>query len=201
VRLINEEGYRFLGQFAVDEAGAAKWNQTNRLTQDVATFLTGDISNLERKRDLNEQLGTADVFFAAMDVIPFAVSLKLLRIGKLASAEGKELTVASRTRLLAPDLIPKSTLLRKAGKYGVMAATAFVVVTHPALINSLLSEVADLLGFPAWLLQGAFWFVLIFAAAYPLLWVLKIAAKAILFALSLIEAPRGKHSAPTQVRA
>jgi hypothetical protein len=195
VRLINDEGYQFLGQFVVDQTGAAKWNQTNRLTQDVAALVTGDLGKLESKRDLNEQIGAADVFFAAMDVIPFAVSLKLLRIGKLASAEGKELTVATRTRLLAPDLIPKSTLLRKAGKYGVMAATTFVIIRHPTLINSLLSEAASLLGFPAWLLQWVFWFVLIFAATYPFLWILKNTAKAILFALSLIEVPRTGLSA------
>jgi hypothetical protein len=187
VQFIKDEGHTFLAQFAVDPTGAAKWNQTNRLTHGIVSFFTGGISNLERKHDLNEELGGADVFFAAMDIVPIAVSLRLLKAGKLASAGGKELSVASRTRLLAPRLIPKGAFFRKLGKYGVTAATALVVITHPSLINSLLAEAASLLGFPAWLVQGVFWFVLVFVATYPVLWLTKRVAQAVLFTLSLME--------------
>jgi hypothetical protein len=199
VQFIKDEGHQFLGQFVVDQTGTAKWNQTNRVTEGVASFFTGGISNLERKRDLNEELGGADVFFAAIDVIPFAVSLRLLKAGKLASAGGKELSVASRTRILAPRLIPKGEFFWKLGKYGAAAATAYVVIKHPGLINSLLAETASLLGLPAWLVQGGFWFVLVFLALYPFLWLLKNMAPAILFALSLMERARGTRSAGLQV--
>jgi hypothetical protein len=187
VQFIKDEGHTFLAQFVVDPTGAAKWNQTNRLTQGIASFFTGGISNLERKHDLKEELRGADVFFAAMDIVPIAVSLRVLKAGKLASAGSKELSVASRTRLLAPRFIPKGAFFRKLGKYGVTAATALVVITHPSLINSLLAESASLLGFPAWLVQGVFWFLLVFVATYPVLWLTKKAAQAILFTLSLAE--------------
>ena len=62
-----------------------------------------------------------------------------------------------------------------------------MVITHPSLINSLLSEAASLLGFPAWLFQCVFWFLLVFIATYPVLWLVKKAAQAILFALSLMD--------------
>jgi hypothetical protein len=61
------------------------------------------------------------------------------------------------------------------------------VIAHPSLINSLLAEAASLLGFPPWLVQGVFWFLLVFVATYPALWLTKRVAQAVLFTLSLME--------------
>jgi hypothetical protein len=194
VQFIKEEGHQFLGQFAVTKDGVAKWNLTDRVAQGVIKFLTGGMSKLERKVDLNQDVEASDVFFAAVDVIPFVVAAKLLRVGKVATAGGKELSVAGRTRILAPRLIPKSPLFAKLGKYSVIAATAYVVVTNPGLINSLLAELAGMLGVPPWLFQGLFWFVVIFIVTYPFRWILKLAARTILSALSLLNPPRSQRS-------
>lgn len=193
VQFIKKEGHQFLGQFAVTKDGVAKWNQTDRVSQGVVQLLSGGISTLERKRDLNENIEAADVFFAAVDVIPFVVAAKILRAGKVATAGGKELSVAGRTRILAPRLIPKSRLFTKLGKYSVIAATAYVLVTNPGLINSLLAELADMLGVPPWLSQGLFWFVVIFIATYPFRWILKLVAGSIFSALSFLSPSRSKH--------
>lgn len=198
VQFIKDEGHQFLGQFVVDRTGTAKWNQTKRVTQAMTTLFTGGISNLEGKHDLSEDIEAADVFFAAIDVIPFVVSLKLLQAGKLASAGGREVSIASRTRILAPRLIPKSEFLSKLGKYGAGVATAYVIIKHPSLINSLLAEAASLLGVPAWLMQGIFWFVLIFLATYPFRWALKLMARAILSILSFLETSRPSRSLASQ---
>lgn len=190
MQFIKAEGHQFLGQFDVDSAGVAKRNQTNRVANGIASFFTHGVSTLERKFNLNEEVEAKDVFFAAVDVVPFIVSLRLLRVGKVASAGGEELSIASRTRVLAPRLIPKSEFFWKLGKYSAAAATAYVVIKHPSLINSLLAEAAAVLGLPIWLVKGGFWFVLVFLASYPFLWLLKSMAQAILFALSLMETSR-----------
>ena len=194
VQFIKDEGHQFLGQFVVNGTGTAKWNQTNRVTQVITSFLTSGISNLEKKHDLNETVEAADVFFAAIDVIPFAVTMKLLKTGKLASAGGKEVSIASRTRIMAPRLISKGGIFFKLGKYGAVVATAYVIIKHPSLINSLLAEAASLLGLPPWLMQGAFWFILIFLATYPFRWVLKLLARGALAALSLLETSRSPRT-------
>jgi hypothetical protein len=194
VNFIKNDGYSFLGQFEVDADNTAKWNQTNRVTDGLTSFLTGGVSNLERKYDLHDEITITDVFFAGVDVVPFVASLKLLKAGKLAASSGKELSLVSRTRVFASRLIPKSELFQKLEKYGAVAATAYIVVTHPGLINSVLAEVAALMGLNPLLFQFAVWFLIVAVALYPFLWLLKAAARFILFSLSWIEWSRKKRA-------
>ena len=49
VHFILEEGYDFLGQFAVDPDGNADWVQTERVTEGVANLFLGGIRGLEAK--------------------------------------------------------------------------------------------------------------------------------------------------------
>jgi len=187
INAINSDGHKFLGQFALDTANVAHWNQVDRTAASVAGFLTGGLSNLERKYELDQKIGGSDVFFAAIDVIPFVVAVKLLRTGKVVTATGKELSFASKTRVFGARLIPKNSMLVSMGKYGVVLATGYVLLTNPALLNSFFAEFAKLMGWNPMLVQFLGWFLLISIALYPFFWVLKIAANVILIGFSWLD--------------
>lgn len=195
INAINSDGHKFLGQFALDTANVAHWNQVDRTAASVAGFLTGGLSNLERKYELDQKIGGSDVFFAAIDVIPFVVAAKLLRSGKVVAATGKELSFASKTRVFGARLIPKNSMLVSMGKYGVVLATGYVLFTNPALLNSFFAEFAKLMGWNPMLVQFLGWFLLISIALYPFFWVLKIAANVILIGFSWLDKSIRKTSA------
>ena len=164
INSIKNDGHKFLGQFALDATNVA-----------------------QRKYELDEKIGGSDVFFAAIDVIPFVAAVKLLKAGKVVAATGKELSLVSKTRLFAARLIPKSPLLKAMGKYGVMLATGYVVLTHPALLNSVFAELAELLGLNPVLVQFLGWFLLITVALYPFSWLLKSMARIVIVGFSWLE--------------
>lgn len=199
INSINSEGHKFLSQFSLDAANVAHWNQVDRTVTTVASFLTGGLSNLERKYELDEAIGGKDVFFAAIDVIPFVGAVKLLKAGKVVAATGKELSFVSKTRVFAAQLIPKNPLLVSMGKFGVVLATGYVVLTHPALLNSVFAEIAKLMGMNPLLVQFFGWFLLISIALYPFFRVLKIAAKLILIGLSWLD--KSMKKIPTRAHA
>jgi hypothetical protein len=115
--------------------------------------------------------------------------VKLLRVGKVASATGKELSVLSKTRVFAARLLPRNATLLKMGKFGAVLATGYVVLKHPGLLTSLFGELAKLMGLPPFLVQFAGWFLLISIVLYPFLGLLKIAANAIWLGLSWLTRP------------
>jgi len=184
IHAISREGHKFLGQFALDAANVAHWNQVDRLGANVTNFLTGGLSNLERKYELDEKIGGSDVFFAVVDVVPFVAAVKLLKAGKVVTATGKELSLVSKTRVFAARLIPKNPLLLKMGKYGVVLATGYVVLTHPSLLNNVFAAIAKWMGLNTVLVQFIGWFFLITVVLYPFLWLLKIPVNLMLLGLS-----------------
>lgn len=193
INFVRGEGHQFLGQFDVDIQGQAHWNQTNRVVIGVSSFFTSGISNLERKYDLHDEVKINDVFFAGIDVIPMVAALKLLQAGKMVAASGKELSLVSRTRIYGAKLIPKSGVFLRLGKYAAIAATVYIVASHPSLINSLFEEAAKLLGLDPWLVQFVGWAILITLLLYPFSWVLMILARVVLLGLSWLERPRVKN--------
>jgi len=184
IGFVRNEGHQFLAQFDVDAAGEPKWNQTNRVVTDVSSFFSSGIANLEMKYDLHDEVKIDDVFFAAIDVVPLVASLKLLKAGKVATASGNELSLVSRTRIFAPKLIPKGGIFLRFGKYAAIAATAYVVVTHPSLLNSLFLEVANLAGLNPLVVQFLGWAVIIAIALYPFTWFLTGFARLVLWCAS-----------------
>ena len=187
VQSIKNDGYQFLGQFDVDAKKTAHWNQTNRITGGVASFLTSGVSNIERKYELDEDIKIKDAFFATVDVIPFVAGLKFLKAGKLVAKSGKELGLISETKIFASRLVPKNVIFQKLGKYGVLAATGYVVLTHPGLLNSIFASAAKLMGMNPLVIQFIGWFLLISLVLYPFSWLLKILSGSILFFLSWVE--------------
>ena len=189
ISFISNEGHKFLGQFVLDSNKNAQWITVDRISGGVVSLLAGGLSNLEAKSRSDEELEKSDYFFAAIDVIPFVAAVKLIKAGKVVAASGKELSVASKTRLFAARMIPKNQALLKLGKYGVIAATGYIIATHPSLLNSVFSAIAEAFGLDPRLVQFAGWFLLISFALYPFFWVLRLSSGFLLFCLSWLQLP------------
>ena len=187
VNFIKNEGHDFLGQFSVRAGEKARWNQTDRIVKASTSFFVSGIRNLEAKHDLGEDITTADVFWAGLDVAMVAVPAKLLVSGKAVARSGQELNLATRTRLFAPRLLSKGQMFRKFGAYGAAAATIYVIATHPSLLNSVFAEVANLIGVSPWIVQAAGWSVVIAFLLYVFSWLLIPIAKFLLFLLRRLE--------------
>jgi len=150
-------------------------------------FFTSGVRNLETKVDLGQELTGADAFWAGLDVALVAVPAKILLSGKAVARSGQELKLASRTRLVAPRLLPQGELLRKLGAFGVAAATLYVVARHPSLLNSVLAELAELAGISPWIVQAAGWSVVIGFLIYIFSWLLVPLGKLMVFLLRRFE--------------
>jgi hypothetical protein len=193
VNFIKQEGHDFLGQFLVNkEGGKVKWLQTVRFLEAITSFFSSGMRTIEVKTDLGENITTADAFWAGVDIAILSVPLKLFKGGKAVGRSGEELNITTRTRLFAPRLLSKGKIFQKMGKYSAVVATLYIVATHPSLINSLLREMAELLGLSPWLVQVVGWFLIIAFILYPFLWLLKAIARFILFGFSWLEQSWGK---------
>lgn len=201
VNLIRQEGHDLLGQFVINKDNEVKRIQIQRLLHAITSLFTSGLRNLETKYELGD-ITKSDWFWAGVDVAVVATPIKLLRGGKAIARSGEELSLTTRTKVFAPRLVSKAKIFQKMGKYGVAAATVYIVVTHPSLINSVLGEIAKLLGLPPWLGQFVGWYLIIVLVLYPLSWILKPLARFILFGLSWLEQSRKKtipKIAPTPV--
>ena len=190
VNFIKHEGHDFLGQFSVHPDGKARWNQTDRIVKASTAFFTSGVRNLETKIDLGQDLTGADAFWAGLDVALIAVPAKILMSGKAVARSGQGLNLATRTRLAAPRLLPRGEFFRKLGAYGAAAATVYVVATNPSLLNSVLAEIANLVGISPWIVQAAGWTLVIAFLIYVLSWVLVPMVKLILLLLRTIQLAR-----------
>ena len=187
VNFIKDEGHDFLGQFSMNPDGKARWNQTNRVVKATTAFFTSGVRNLETKVDIGEYPTGVDVFWAGLDVALVAMPAKFLMSGKAVARSGQELTLATRTRLVAPRLLPKSEFFRKLGTYGAAAATLYVIARHPSLLNSVFAELANLIGISPWIVQAAGWSVVMAFLIYVFSWLLIPMAKFMLFLLRRLE--------------
>lgn len=193
VNFIKNEGHDLLGQFVVDKDKKVKWNQTARISKGLTSFFTSGIRNIETKKDLGDDITISDVFWAGVDVAVLAAPVKLLGAGgKAVGRTGEELNLTTRTKVFAPRLLSEGKFFRKMGKYGAAAATTYIIISHPSLINSVFAEIAKLLGLNPWLVQLAGWSLIIFLVLYPFSWLLKPLARFVLFGLSWIERSRKK---------
>jgi hypothetical protein len=145
------------------------------------------VRNLETKVDIGEYPTGADVFWAGLDVAVVALPAKLLISGKAVARSGKELSLTTRTRLVAPRLLSQGQIFRNLGKYGAVAATIYIVATHPSLLNSVFAELANLIGVSPWVVQVAGWSVVVALLIYAFSWLLIPMAKLALFLLRRLE--------------
>ncbi len=192
INFIRQEGHGFLGQFVVTTDQQVKWLQTERILEGITTFFASGLRTLETKYVLGDDITAGDVFWAGVDVTIAVGTLKLLRAGKAAAQSTRQLSLVSRTRIFASRMLSQGKIFQKLGKYGALAATAYIIVSHPSLINSVLSEAARMMGLNPWIVQFAGWSLIIMIALYPFSWILKSLARFVVWIFSWIEPARMK---------
>lgn len=191
VNFIRQEGHDLLGQFVINKDNEVKRIQIQRLFQAITSLFTSGLRNLETKYELGD-ITKSDWFWAGVDVAVVAVPLKLLRGGKAIARSSEELSLTTRTKVFAPRLVSKAKIFQKMGTYGALAATAYIIVTNPSLINSLFLGIAKLLGLPPGLVLFVGWYLIVVFVLYPLSWILKPLVRFMLFGLSWLERSRKK---------
>ncbi len=160
-------GLQFLAQFAVDSAGVAHWNQTDRVLKSVEEFLFGGIRNLETKYDVAAPIGLGDVASAGVDVLTvfgFLKAWKLLRASGRSAEVAQAAALSNYRAVLGQRVLSGSGRVGRAAlKLGAVAGTAYLVARHPGLLTSLFVEAGSLVGLPAWAAAAAGWWLVTFA--------------------------------------
>lgn len=172
IQFLAREGYGFLRQFVVSSEGDVQWVQTDRVLESLNRFFAGGIADMERKYRRNEALSATDLGWAAVDVVVGVSALKLLRMGRTASA-GKSLTLSQRSAAVGAGLWRGSVIGMRAAKIGAPAVLAYIAVRHPSVINSLLVEAADALGVPVPLALWLGWTLVLLPVMLLLRWLMR----------------------------
>ncbi len=190
INYINQEGYNFLGQFAVDKHGNAQWIQADRASKALVSFFSGGIRELESKYKTGADISKMDLVWAGADVFVLASSVKLLTTSKaVASSKSlsysqKTLSVSQKTSLFSAQLI-KNTTVRSLVKYSAISATVYIVAAHPSLVNAMLNETAAGLGVNAATAKVLGWSILLYVVLLPLLWCVSLCLKPLLLVYKL----------------
>lgn len=173
IHYINQEGYNFLGQFALNSQGNAQWIQSDRTTKALVGFFTSGIRELEAKYKTDAAITKTDIFWAGVDVVALASTVKLLKASR-AAAVGKELSYSEKafsltktTGAFSSQLI-KSNTLRSLLEYTVVGTTAYIVVAHPSLMNTVLDKTAQLSGVNPTIFKLLVWTAIVFFLLHPL---------------------------------
>lgn len=185
VNYLNQEGYNFLGQFALDKNGTAQWIQSDRMLKTLANLLTSGIRELEINYKTNKTITSNDILWASVDVFTLSSSFKLLKASKAISQSTKvvhtekSLSLSQKLTLFSSKLV-KGKTIQFLAKYTTMGAATYIAFTHPSIINSLLEELANNLGINLIIFKVAIvsmllflvleFFALIFS---PLLWLMR----------------------------
>ncbi len=152
IGFIREEGHDFVGQFVVGEDGAPQWIQSERFLEAATSFLAGGFRDLEVKLRSGQEVTGVDYGWAALDALVVVGTVKLVRMGRAATAAGRPMSLSTRTVALTSRVARSGKLhwLRH-GTVPALLVTAYVVVTNPQLISDLLAATAALLGIPEFL--------------------------------------------------
>ena len=173
IQFIKNDGYDFLGQFAISDQGEVKWIQTERITESVTAFFSSGVRGLETRYVTDQEISGNDLLWAGVDVLAVAGTLKLLRAGRQVARTGKSIGLTRTTTLFGSRLM-KTGLAGRIFKVSAVAATVFVVIKHPTLITSAFAEIGRLIGIPPMLAQVIGISLLVFVLLYPFLWILKL---------------------------
>ena len=169
IAFLREEGYGFIGQFAVAPDGKAEWVQSERVVEGLSDLLLGGVRGLETKWRQGTEVQVGDVAWAALDVAVIAGSVKLVRA--LAATRAARATTtgaraaagmgfSGRVALFGSRILAQGGRVGLAvARYGAIPAGIYLMVRHPSLINATLAELADWFGISPWAVQFLFWFV------------------------------------------
>jgi len=176
VRFIQEEGHDFLGQFVVNDQGDIIWVRTERVLENINQFFASGIRNLEIQHRTGEDVSAADVGWASVDVLVFASALKVLRAGRAVAVSSRSAAAGTRSAALGARLANSGRMLMTTARYAkwpAVVGVGYLVVTHPGIINDVLAEVSEILGYPAKLVQFLGWMLILLPVLYIGSWVFR----------------------------
>jgi hypothetical protein len=170
IEFLHEDGYDFLGQFAVAQDGKAVWVQTERVTEGLSDFFLGGVRGLETKWRQGTKVGGSDLGWAALDAAVIATSLKLVKAmwaGRAAATGADAGVTAVRAGGFSEQVaLFGSRVLARGGRlgvtiagYGAIPAAVYLMFRYPSLINATVAELGSWLGVKPWLVQFVFWYV------------------------------------------
>jgi hypothetical protein len=166
IHFLLEEGYDFIGQFAVDPDGNPDWVQTERVTEGVANLFLGGVRDLETKWRQGAVIEGSDLGWAALDMAVIASSVKLfkaVRAGRAVApgaAAARSSGFSGRVALFGSRVLARGGRLGLAvARYGAIPAAVYLMFRYPQLINSTLAELGGWLGVDPRVVQFLFWFV------------------------------------------
>ncbi len=169
IAFLREEGYGFIGQFAVAADGTAEWVQSERVVEGLSDLLLGGVRGLETKWRQGSEVQLGDVAWAALDVAVIAGSIKLVkalaaarsaRAAATGAGAAAGLGFSGRVALFGSRILAQGGRVGLAvARYGAIPAGIYLMIRHPSLINATLAELADWMGISPWALQFLFWFV------------------------------------------
>lgn len=200
IQFIHIEGFDFLGQFLVTPEGKVEWLASERALEGLTQFFADGIRQLEKRHRMDEPIGADDIGWAALDVMVFASTVKVLRIGRFAASTTQNASRGKRSAALAVRFSRGGHLALSSARYAkwpVIVGLGYLVIAHPSLINDLFAELAALIGVPASLFQFAGWWLLLVPALYflrGLLWLVTPALQVILWGIgSLLAVLSGRR--------
>jgi len=177
VRFIQEEGHDFLGQFVFNEQGDVIWVRTERVLENINQFFASGIRNLEIQHRTGDDVTASDIGWASVDVLVFASALKVLRVGRAVAVSSRGAARGTRSAALAARLTTSGRMLMTTARYAKWPAVigvGYLVVTHPGIINDVLAEVAEVMGYPVKLVQFLGWMLILLPVLYIGSWVFRL---------------------------
>lgn len=177
VRFIQEEGHDFLGQFVVNDQGDVIWVRTERVLENLNQFFASGIRNLEIQHRMDDDISAADIGWASVDVLVFASALKVLRVGRAVAVSSRGAAGGTRSAALTARLTNSGRMLMTTARYAKWPAAVgvgYLVITHPSIINDFLAEVAEILGYPAKVIQFLGWMLILLPVLYIGSWVFRL---------------------------
>jgi hypothetical protein len=192
IQYIRAEGHDFIGQFVVNPEGQVEWIVTERVMEGLTQFFSSGIRQLETRYKMDEQIEASDVGWASLDVLVFASAVKVLRVGRNVAVTTKTASRGTRSAALTARVISGGRLVLNSARYAkwpLLLGGAYLVITHPSLINDFLVEVAGIIGLPAFVVQFLGWILLLLPALFlirALLWFAMPLIKTGLWSFSLL---------------
>lgn len=176
IQYIRAEGHNFIGQFVVNPEGQVEWILTERVMEGLTQFFSSGIRQLETRYKMDEQIEASDIGWASLDVLVFASAVKVLRVGRNVAVTTQTVSRGTRSAALTARVISGGRLALNGARYAkwpLLLGGAYLVITHPSLINDFFAEVAGIIGLPAFVVQFLGWILLLLPALFlirSLLW-------------------------------
>lgn len=183
VNFIQGEGHDFLGQFVVDAGGDTQWVGTERVLEGLNQFFASGVRNLEINYRSGEEITAGDIGWASVDVLVFASAMKVLRMGRTAAVTTRGASRGTRSAAFAARITHSGRMVLSSARYAkwpVIIGAGYLVIAHPSIISDALAGVADVLGYPVWLVQFLGWLLILIPALYIGSWLLWLTAPVIM---------------------